>query len=47
VLPVRLRGDIIAVLDIDSPSLARFDEADSQGLSELVAVFERRLDQTL
>lgn len=47
VLPVRLRGDIIAVLDIDSPSLGRFDEADSQGLSELVAVFERRLDQTL
>lgn len=47
VLPVRLRGEIIAVLDIDSPSLARFDEADSQGLSELVAVFERRLDQTL
>ncbi len=47
VLPVRLRGEIIAVLDIDSPSLARFDDADSQGLSELVAVFERRLDQTL
>jgi GAF domain-containing protein len=47
VLPVRLRGEIIAVLDIDSPSLARFDEADSQGLSHLVTVFERRLDQTL
>ena len=47
VLPVRHQGEIIAVLDIDSPSLARFDEADSQGLSELVAVFERRLDQTL
>ncbi len=47
VLPVRLRGEIIAVLDIDSPSLARFDEADQQGLAELVAVFEQRLEQTL
>lgn len=47
VLPVRLRGDIIAVLDIDSPSLARFDEADLQGLAALVTVFEQRLEQTL
>lgn len=47
VLPVRLRGEIIAVLDIDSPLLARFDEADLQGLSHLVTVFERRLDATL
>ncbi len=47
VLPVRHQGQIIAVLDIDSPSLARFDLSDQQGLAELVTVFERRLDQTL
>lgn len=45
VLPVRLAGQIIAVLDIDSPSLARFDQADLQGLAELVQVFEQHLDQ--
>ncbi|MFC4654539.1 GAF domain-containing protein [Rheinheimera marina] len=47
VLPVRLRGDIIAVLDIDSPSLARFDAEDQQGLEQLVAVFEQHLAATL
>ena len=47
VLPVRYQGEIIAVLDIDSPSLARFDLADQQGLAEFVNIFERRLDQTL
>jgi GAF domain-containing protein len=47
VLPVRYQGEIIAVLDIDSPSLARFDLADQQGLAEFVDIFERRLDQTL
>ncbi len=45
VLPVRLAGQIIAVLDIDSPSLARFDQADRQGLADLVQVFEQHLDQ--
>jgi L-methionine (R)-S-oxide reductase len=47
VLPVRYQGQVIAVLDIDSPSLARFDLDDQQGLAELVAVFEQRLEQTL
>lgn len=43
VLPVRQAGKIIAVLDIDSPSLARFDQTDLQGLAELVRVFEQHL----
>lgn len=43
VLPVRQGGEIIAVLDIDSPSLNRFDDADQQGLAALVAVFEQAL----
>ncbi len=47
VFPIRLRGEIIGVLDIDSPSLARFDEADQQGLAALVAALELRLEQTL
>jgi len=47
VLPVRYQGEIIAVLDIDSPSLARFDLDDQQGLAEFVNIFEHRLDQTL
>lgn len=46
VLPVRCHGEIIGVLDIDSPSLARFDAADQQGLESLVAVLEQRLEQT-
>jgi GAF domain-containing protein len=47
VFPLRLRGEIIGVLDIDSPSLARFDEADQQGLAKIVGVLEQRLEQTL
>jgi len=46
VLPVRCHGEIIGVLDIDSPSLARFDTADQQGLESLVTVLEQRLEQT-
>jgi len=47
VFPLRVRGEIIGVLDIDSPSLARFDEADQQGLAKIVGVLEQRLEQTL
>ncbi len=46
VLPLRLRGEIIGVLDIDSPLFSRFDEADAQGLTALVAALEQRLEQT-
>lgn len=44
VLPIRVNQQIIAVLDIDSPSLARFDAADRDGLQQLVAVLEKRLE---
>lgn len=47
VLPLRHNGDIIAVLDIDSPSLARFDAQDQQGLEQFIAIFEQHLAQTL
>ena len=43
VLPLRNKGDIIAVLDIDSPSLARFDAEDQAGLEQLISIFEQHL----
>jgi len=41
VLPIHADGEIIGVLDIDSPSLARFDEEDREGLAEFVRIFEK------
>lgn len=41
VLPIHVNGEIVGVLDIDSPSLARFDEEDRAGLAEFVRIFER------
>jgi len=36
-------GEVVAVLDIDSPSLARFDEADKEGLEKIAQVIEQIL----
>jgi GAF domain-containing protein len=42
VVPVhRPDGSLLAVLDVDSESLAAFDEADREGLERLVAWFRR------
>ncbi|MBQ8278883.1 MAG: GAF domain-containing protein [Roseburia sp.] len=41
VLPIHANGEIIGVLDIDSPKLARFDEEDRNGLAEFVQIFEQ------
>jgi len=38
VIPLIDRGRVIAVLDLDSPILNRFDQADADGLETLVAV---------
>lgn len=43
VLPIRKNGEIVAVLDIDSPSFNRFDEADERGLLELVGILEKHV----
>lgn len=43
VIPVQLNGDIIAVLDIDSTILSRFDQVDQNGLEAIVKVFEDSL----
>lgn len=40
VIPIHVNGEIWGVLDIDSPSLARFDEEDQTGLTEFVHILE-------
>ena len=39
VVPVVKEGDLIAVLDLDSPRLNRFDEQDAKGLEHLARIF--------
>ncbi len=41
VLPIHVDGEIIGVLDIDSPKLSRFDAEDKEGLAEFVSIFEK------
>ena len=40
VLPIHVNGKIWGVLDIDSPSIGRFTEADKEGLKRIVDVLE-------
>lgn len=40
VIPVHKDGQVIGVLDIDSPEFSRFDEEDLKGLSEFVKILE-------
>lgn len=41
VIPIHKNNKIVAVLDIDSPSLNRFDEDDKEGLLALVQILEK------
>ena len=43
VVPLRKGGAVIGVLDLDSPSLARFTEADRTGMERLARVLEQNL----
>lgn len=43
VLPVMVNSEVVAVLDIDSQSFSRFDEADQQGLQAIVDAFSKHL----
>jgi L-methionine (R)-S-oxide reductase len=43
VVPLVRDGALLGVLDIDSPRLARFDEADQRGLERLAQIFTRAL----
>lgn len=46
VIPVYRQGQLLAVLDIDSPILDRFSAADAEGLAGLVKALEQHLDAT-
>ena len=43
VLPIHVNGEIWGVLDIDSPKIGRFTEADKAGLLEIVGILEQIL----
>ena len=43
VLPIHYNGEVVGVLDIDSPLPARFDGEDEEGLRKFVEVLERNL----
>lgn len=44
VVPLVKDGRLIGVLDLDSPSLARFSEADQAGIEQLAAIFLKATD---
>ena len=41
VIPLHAGGRVVAVLDIDSPTKGRFDEADAEGLAQVAAIVEK------
>lgn len=43
VVPVLRHGAVIAVIDLDSPSPARFDSEDAKGLERLAAMLSERI----
>ena len=45
VLPMYVRGQLWGVLDIDSPDLGRFTQADAEGLSQIVKILEKSLEK--
>ena len=45
VLPIHAKGKIWGVLDIDSPNIGRFAEADREGLLQVVKVLEKLLSR--
>ena len=47
VLPIHVNGTIWGVLDIDSPFIGRFTEADREGLAKIVEVLEACLEKSV
>ena len=43
VVPIERSGAVIAVIDLDSPDLARFDPDDAAGIERLAAVIANRI----
>jgi len=46
VVPIHKNGNIVGVLDIDSPSVGRFSQEDLEGLQQFVAIIEEMVDFT-
>lgn len=46
VVPLIAGGALLGVLDLDSPRVARFDEADARGLESLAELFVRSIRET-
>ena len=44
VVPIHKEGKVVAVLDIDSPSLNRFTDEDKEGLEDFVKALEEVVD---
>lgn len=44
VIPLLHQGRLLGVLDLDSPSLARFDDEDARGLEQTVAILLQSSD---
>ena len=44
VIPMRVHGHVIGVLDIDSPTPARFDSLDQKGLEEFAEILENGIE---
>lgn len=44
VLPLIVNGQLVAVMDIDSPSLGRFDQLDADGLAVICGVLTEQVD---
>jgi GAF domain-containing protein len=43
VLPVKLQGDVVMVLDVDSDRLNDFDETDQAGLEKVIRLLEQKI----
>ncbi|MEM9500295.1 MAG: GAF domain-containing protein [Pseudomonadota bacterium] len=43
VVPVLHNGEVVAVIDLDSPNLSRFDEADARGIEMLAKLLAGRI----
>lgn len=46
VVPLIQNGELLGVLDIDSPEIARFDENDQSGFEQLAAVYVESTQET-
>jgi GAF domain-containing protein len=47
VVPLIKDGELIGVLDLDSPGLSRFNDEDAKGLNELAGIFLESSEYTL